>query len=370
MKKEILYAGLDVDDQAYHFFGFSKESGETIEFKCFPSVNSLLKKLKKLNAERFELKMCYEASYLGFSLYREITKVGYFVEVIAPSLIPEISSKRVKTDRIDAEKLALYYSNGLLTVVSVPTIENEADRDLLRTRKFLVEQFTATKNHINSFCRRLNLDFKKQTKLKKLWTQTYMMWLEERVNAIEINSQKILFTSLLQSYFNLENQIQILETEIEKLATSEKYKQSVNNLNCYRGFKSLSSLTIILELGDIRRFSHPRQLTSYSGLDIIEKSSGGKEKKFGITKMGNRHVRCALVEACQYATKPVKVGRTLRIRRMDSSNDAIKIADKCMRRLHKKGNNMQFKGKHTNIIKVACAREMLGFVWESLTMSA
>ena len=63
MKKEILYAGLDVDDQAYHFFGFTKESGEIIEFKCSPSVCSLEKKLKKFGAERFELRMCYEASY-------------------------------------------------------------------------------------------------------------------------------------------------------------------------------------------------------------------------------------------------------------------------------------------------------------------
>lgn len=366
MKKEILYAGLDVDDQAYHFFGYSKESGEIIEFKCFPSVKSLEKRLKKLKIERFELKMCYEASYLGFSLYRELRKKGYFVEVIAPSLIPEIKAKKVKTDKIDAQKLARYYSNDLLTVVHVPTIENEADRDLLRTRKFLVGQFKATKNHINSFCRKLNLDFKQETKLKNIWSKAYVLWLEKKINSLEVNSQKILLTSLLQNYFNLVNRIEILEAEIEKLAVSKKYLRPVTYLNCYRGFRNVSSLTVILELGDIRRFKHPNQLVSYNGLDIIEKTSGGKEKKFGITKMGNRHVRTAVVEACQYATKPVKVGRDLRLRRESANDEAIKIADRCMLRLHKKGNNLYFKGKHTNKIKVACAREMLGFIWESL----
>ena len=203
MKKEILYAGLDVDDQAYHFYGFSKDSGEILEFKCFPSVNSLLKKLKKLKIERYELKICYEASYLGFSIYRDLTEKKYFVEVIAPSLIPEISSKKVKTDKLDAQKLALYYSNNLLTVVHVPTVETESDRDLLRTRKFLVEQLKSTKNHINSFCRKLNLDFKKETKGKKLWTKIYVNWLERKVNHLEIASQKILLTSLLQSTLTL-----------------------------------------------------------------------------------------------------------------------------------------------------------------------
>lgn len=244
MNKEILYAGLDVDDQAYHFFGFSKTTGETIEFKCFPSVSSFEKKLKKFEAERFELRMCYEASYLGFSLQRNLTKKGYEVDVIAPSLIPEITSKKIKTDKLDAEKLARYYSNDLLTVVHVPTVENEADRDLLRARKFLVEQLKSTKNHINSFCRKLDLDFKQETTLKNLWTKTYMVWLEEKVNGLKVSSQKVLMNSLLQSYFGLVNQIEILEMEIEKLATSGNYSKPVSYLNCFRGLNNLSSLTV------------------------------------------------------------------------------------------------------------------------------
>ncbi len=362
MKKQILYAGLDVDDKAYHFFGLVKETGEVFEFKCFPSVASLVKKIKKLDLEQFDIRICYEASYLGFSLYRQLRKKGYFVEVIAPSLIPEISSKKVKTDRLDAEKLSRYYSNDLLTVVYVPTEKNEADRDLLRTRKFLIEQLIATKNHINGFCRRLNFDFKKETKLKSLWTQTYVLWLEKKINGLELTSQKLLLTTLLQTYFNLKKQIEIIEFEAEELASSEEYKKAASYLNCYRGLQGVSSLTIILELGDIRRFKHPSQLTSYCGLDIIEKTSGGKEKKFGITKMGNRKVRTTLVEACQFATKLVKIGPKLRQRRANADNEAIKIADKCMYRL--------YKGKHTNTVKVACAREMLGFIWESLNKAA
>jgi hypothetical protein len=32
----------------------------------------------------------------------------------------------------------------------------------------------------------------------------------------------------------------------------------------------------------------------------------------------------------------------------------------------KKGNRLLLSGKHPNKVKVACAREMVGFVWESL----
>ncbi len=58
-------------------------------------------------------------------------------------------------------------------------------------------------------------------------------------------------------------------------------------------------MTLITEIGNIRRFKHPNKLTSYCGLDVAEYSSGGKEKKFGITKMGNRQIRTAAIESCQ-----------------------------------------------------------------------
>jgi len=54
--------------------------------------------------------------------------------VVALSLIPQKSSKRVKTDKIDAQKLAHYLRDGSLTSVWVPNTEQEAMRDLVRIR--------------------------------------------------------------------------------------------------------------------------------------------------------------------------------------------------------------------------------------------
>jgi len=47
---------------------------------------------------------------------------------------------------------------------------------------------------------------------------------------------------------------------------------------------------MITEIGDIKRFSHPRKLVSWIGMDIREYSSGGKYNRFGITKPGNHYV--------------------------------------------------------------------------------
>ena len=53
--------------------------------------------------------LCYEASYVGFSLQRDLRGRGFDCEVVAPSSIPRRAGKAVKKDRIDAKELAEFY---------------------------------------------------------------------------------------------------------------------------------------------------------------------------------------------------------------------------------------------------------------------
>jgi hypothetical protein len=101
-------------------------------------------------------------------------------------------------------------------------------------------------------------------------------------------------------------------------------------------------------------------------MDIREYSSGGKHNRFGITKPGNRFLRTAFVEANQRGYRTTKISQRLRARRKNTDAELVSIADRCLKRLNKKGNRLLIAGKHPNKVKVACAREMVGFVWESL----
>ena len=126
----------------------------------------------------------------------------------------------------------------------------------------------------------------------------------------------------------------------------------------------------VTEIGDIKRFSHRKNLVSYAGLDIREYSSGGREKKFGITKMGNKRIRTAVVEACQRSSMLYRISRRLKVSREGQLKEIIAIADKCMKRLSKRSNHLQWRNKHVNKIKVACTRELLSFTWEVLAATA
>jgi transposase len=212
-----------------------------------------------------------------------------------------------------------FYANNLLTLVAIPELEQEQDRDLIRSRQKLLEQ---------------------QTEL-----------LVRELKGIN---------RILTGYGQ----------QIEALAKTPRYEPLVQALTCYKGIKNLFALTMITEIGDVKRFPHPRQLVSWIGMDIREYSSGGKHNRFGITKHGNRCLRTAFIEANQRGYRTARISKDLKARRKNTDPELICIADRCLRRLNKKGNRLLVAGKHPNKVKVACAREMVGFVWESLNKVA
>ena len=127
MGQNVIYVGIDVDDVHYHGCAVDPRTGEALDFQCRPTLKGLVRQLENIRGHlgRVHLKLCYEASYVGFSLQRDLRMQGYDCEVVAPTSIPRRPGKAVKTDRIDATDLAQYYSTGLLTVVATPDAQLE-----------------------------------------------------------------------------------------------------------------------------------------------------------------------------------------------------------------------------------------------------
>ena len=363
--KNILYIGIDVDDKAFHGAGICKGSGEIMEFSCRPRFHFLLKKLKVFQQKGYELRTCYEATYIGYSLHRLLVREGIQNSIIAPSLIPRVPGKCVKTDRLDSKKLAVYFSGGFLSEISVPQEEDEKIRDFIRSRSFLVYQRTALKRHVLSLSRRYGLNYKVETGGKSHWTEKHRLWLERRTKDLgeEVRRNMVL---LLDQHERMNKGVKEYESRIEAFSERSSYKRKKEVLCCFRGMDTLSAMVLITEIGDVRRFSHPGKLSSYAGFDVREYSSGGKERKFGISKPGNKQIRTVVVEACQQLNYNYSLSRRLKVAREGMSEEVVNIANNCMRRLRKKWFHLYHCGKPINKIKVACAREYLCFVWEAL----
>jgi len=213
--KNIVYVGVDVDDTAFHGAGIVRESGELFEFKCKPDQGVLRRKLNELFGDGYEIHLCYEACYLGYSLYRFLRKAGIHCDIIAPSLIPVKAGTRVKTDRLDAIKLAEYYAKDLLTSIYVPDETDEEVRDILRSRNILVKQRKMLKTHILSACKRYDIRFQEETGFKTNWTDQHIAWLKTRATTFQRPLCQTDIEMLLAHYTGLSE-----SRELQKPATS------------------------------------------------------------------------------------------------------------------------------------------------------
>jgi transposase len=101
--------------------------------------------VRKMQSKANRLVFVYEAGPCGHWLYRYLMRKGYDCWVVAPSLIPKKAGDRVNTDRRDAVQLARLARAGALTPVYVPTVEDEAIRDLTRAREDTLSDLKAAK---------------------------------------------------------------------------------------------------------------------------------------------------------------------------------------------------------------------------------
>lgn len=367
MQNRILYIGIDVDDQAFHGYAILEGAKDGIEFKCRPNAGQLAKKLEGLRQDNVDIKICYEATYLGYSLQRDLQERGWNCEVIAPSLIPVVHGKKVKTDKIDCKKLAIFYMKDELTIVHIPSRDEESVRDFIRSRKFLSDQLKGFKLHALSMFRRMGFSYREEDgKNRGHWTTAHVEWMGRQVAKMPDQYHQLNMQMILDQINKLTKLVDLYGEEIVNISKKIEYEKKVKALRCYRGIDTIVAMTLISEIGDIKRFDHPRRMASYAGMDLKEYSSGGKEFRMGMSKMGNRHIRTSVIESCQQASKVPRVSKGLRSRREGVEESLIDIADRCMHRLYKKSSRLLFAGKNRNKVKVACAREMLCFVWETL----
>ena len=320
-------------------------------------VRRLFRRLSKNGPVR----ACYEASGAGFVLHRVLAKDGFHCDVIAPSLIPRKPGDRRKTDRLDAVMLVRLYRSGHLTPVHVPSEDQEALRRLLRIRTTYQIYCKATKHRISGMLRNHGFVFREGL---STWTKKHRQWLTKLRLDLEGPLQTALAIELEHLEY-LETQREALDAELERFARSHPYRINVEALCCLRGVKTLTALTLLCEVDDVRRFRSPKSLMAYFGLVPSERSSGDRERRGPITKAGNIHARRLLIEAAWNNRHRSGADLILKRRRQGQPPAVVAIAMKAQHRLYKKFWRLDQR-KHRHVAITAVAREMCGFIWAIL----
>mgnify|MGYP001058937334 CR=1 FL=1 len=355
--KTVYHVGLDVHKETVEMSVFkNRETEPEYEQKMNNEHRAILSHLRRLQ-ERGEVQVCYEAGCMGFILHRTLREAGIECRIIAPGKVPRRPGERIKTDRRDARNLAKLLRAGDATGIHVPTEEDEATRDYLRAREDVKLELKRAKQQMQKFLLRLGHRYE----TKRYWTGAHWKWMHGISFSQPMHQET--FATYCARIRELENRIALMEDRIVEIARSERYRDMVDLLRCFKGIDYLIALALVCEVGDFRRFPSAASFMAYLGLVPREHSSGEKRRQGGITKSGNGHLRRLLVESGWHYRYVAPPSKALISRRMGRGAEVIAYADKALRRLQRKFSRMLFKGKSSNAAVTAVARELAGFIW-------
>ncbi len=352
---------IGIDDHAdkwtiAHFKG--EEEKPAGQFELVPDATGYRKLIKFAKELGGEVRIVYEAGPCGYELYRRLSKAGLKCDVAAPSLTPRKPGDRVKTNRRDALKLGRYLRANMLTLIVVPDKARESVRDLVRARQAVQKDLLSIRHQISKLLLRYGHRYREG---KTAWTDRFWAW----VNKIKLEgeySQFVLEEMIRTHTQRLERRTRY-DQEIEAAAKKPEYASYVAALSVLRGIDRLSAMTILSELGDLRRFATAPQLMGAVGLVPSESSTGDTTTRLSITKTGNAHVRHIAVEAAWQYQRRITTGPKITKRRKDQPKALVDIAEKCDLRLNRKFHRMTSRGKLSTIAAVAVGRELIGFIW-------
>lgn len=283
-----LFVGIDVHKKSYHVALFLNNA-PAVDFVMPARKEQLTDKLKTTVPA---LKcVVYETGPTGYGLARHLEKQNMPVSVVATSKIPRNSAIDDKTDKLDSKKLSQYAAKGLLSPVKIPTLKQEADRQLFRMRHRQARNMARVKTQIKSFL--LMHDIDEPAGLNH-WTinsidqlrilplqQTLRLSLDELLNDLD--------------YYNL--RVKEMNKTLVQHLNKGQLALRIELLKTHPGVGTVVACQFATELFHYREFTNTRYLFKYLGLSPMIRQSGERSKRGSINKVSNSRLRTNLIQA-------------------------------------------------------------------------
>ncbi|MGZ2444399.1 transposase [Sinorhizobium medicae] len=178
---------------------------------------------------------------------------------------------------------------------------HEAVRDLVRARDAAFEAQKQARQQLHSFLLRHGRYYTG----RKAWTRAHGRWLASQ--AFEHPAHQILLAEYCQAVEDAGVRLDRLGKLIGETPASWSMAPAVAAYQAMRGVAFMTAVTLVVEIGDIRRFDSARQLMAYLGLVPSESSTGERVRRGGITKAGNARARRALIEGAWTYRYPARI---------------------------------------------------------------
>jgi transposase len=250
MADGIRWVGLDVHAREATIAVFDQATGELSTRRVAGRPHELLPWLRGVPRPA---RMVYEAGPTGYALARRAAGEGIDLAVCARTRTDRAPGDRVKTDKRDAIRLARLLAAGELKLITVPSLEREQLRDLVRCREDLRGDLMRARHRIGHFLIRRECYYPHSG---NPWNQRHRGWLSS-LRFADAASQ-VTFADYLHAHDVLLARRDHVEAELGKLAAASPWAGVIARLRCLRGIDTLSATGLCAEVGEFERFEHPR----------------------------------------------------------------------------------------------------------------
>ena len=167
--------GLDVHARSVAAAAIDSVTGELVQSRLTPSFDHVR---SWIEARPGPVAVAYEAGPTGFGLYRSLSDAGIRCVVVAPSKLQKPAGDRVKTDAKDAVHLARLLRLDEVTPVAIPSVEQEAARDLVRAREDCRADLMRTRHRLSKLLLRHGIVYYGGN----AWTGKHDIWLRRELS--------------------------------------------------------------------------------------------------------------------------------------------------------------------------------------------
>jgi transposase len=328
-KGQNVFVGIDVHKTSWEV-AVNTESGLSNVYRQKPSARELYDFLKTRYPEGNYLAV-YESGFSGFSTYYALEECGIKCIVVHAADVPSSQYEDVmKTDRVDAKKLARALSKGEIHSIYIREKENHDDLSVVRVRKTIINNLSAFKTRVKHMLHRNGVTIPERfEKPGTHWSKAFMEWLKNDVTLL--SSTRMSLDLLIKQVESDRKLLYEATKALRNLGKLEKYKDNYELLCSIPGVGTTTSMCILTEIYDISRFSNERQFASYLGLISTCHNSGNKVSAGEMTFRGNKGIRTMLIESSWVAIRrdrALGAAFTNYRKRMNSQKAIVRIARK------------------------------------------
>ena len=293
-----IFIGLDVDKKSFAFT--VKDHNDMKRSKKMPSNPEQFFGYLQNNYHDKKIICAYEAGPTGFHLYDYLSIKDIPCLVVSPLAMPKAPNEKVKTNRIDSEKLAQDLKSGNLESIRVPQGDYRQLRYLVKTRENYSQLRKTTKQRIKSLLLSTHLDASIKDDYET-WSSKYINELKQLPCSDALRGS---LDMLLSDLTYAREQTLVIH---RKLKTFFKNNEPIDHyrrcLQTIPGIGFIVAITILGKIGDPRNLRNPREIGAFVGLVPTEKSTGDAIKRGSITHLGNKTLRFLLIEAAWVAIR-------------------------------------------------------------------